>query len=96
MTNTLDPRLDLAVKMRVSGLDIIHGELKNLMLECEQVLIPLLENSNTLGSDENYDDTVSRIYNEGYMDALTNLYQLTYDLSFAINDLAISDRSKNA
>ena len=96
MTNTLDPRLDLAVKMRVSGLDIMHGELKNLMLECEQVLIPLLENSNTLGSDENYDDTVSRIYNEGYMDALTNLYQLTYDLSFAINDLAISDRSKNA
>jgi hypothetical protein len=96
MTNTLDPRLDLAVKMRVSGLDIMHGELKNLMLECEQVLIPLLENSNTLGSDENYDDTVSRIYNEGYMDALTNLYQLTYDLSFAINELAISDRSKNA
>ena len=96
MTNTLDPRLDLAVKMRVSGLDIIHGELKNLMLECEQVLIPLLENSNTLGSDENYDDTVSRIYNEGYMDALTNLYQLTYDLSFAISELDISDRSKNA
>jgi hypothetical protein len=96
MTNTLDPRLDLAVKMRVSGLDIMHGELKNLMLECEQVLIPLLENSNTLGSDENYDDTVSRLYNEGYMDALTNLYQLTYDLSFAINELAISDRSKNA
>jgi hypothetical protein len=96
MTNTLDPRLDLAVKMRVSGLDIMHGELKNLMLECEQVLIPLLENSNTLGSDENYDDTVSRIYNEGYMDALTNLYQLTYDLSFAISELDISDRSKNA
>ena len=96
MTNTLDPRLDLAVKMRVSGLDIMHGELKNLMLECEQVLIPLLENSNTLGSDENYDDTVSRLYNEGYMDALTNLYQLTYDLSFAINELTISDRSKNA
>jgi hypothetical protein len=96
MTNTLDPRLDLAVKMRVSGLDIMHGELKNLMLECEQVLIPLLENSNTLGSDENYDDTVSRIYNEGYMDALTTVYQLTYDLSFAISELDISDRSKNA
>ena len=93
--NNLDyefsPQLQLAVNMGVSGLDIIHGELKNLMLECEQVLIPLLENSNKLGSDEEYEDTVSRLYNEGYMDALTTVYQLTYDLSFAI-----ADRSKNA
>jgi hypothetical protein len=85
------PQLELAVSMGVSGLDIVHGELKNLMLECEQVLIPLLENSNALGSDESYDDTVSRLYNEGYMDALTTVYQLTYDLSFAI-----AERNKNA
>jgi hypothetical protein len=93
--NNLDyefsPHLQKLVDLGESGLDIIHGELKNLMLECEQVLIPLLENSSALGSDESYDDTVSRIYNEGYMDALTTAYQLTYDLSFAI-----ADRSKNA
>jgi hypothetical protein len=93
--NNLDyefsPYLQKLVDLGESGLDIIHGELKNLMLECEQVLIPLLENSSALGSDESYDDTVSRIYNEGYMDALTTAYQLTYDLSFAI-----ADRSKNA
>ena len=88
---TLAPRLQNLVDLGESGTDILHGELKNMMYECEQVLVPLLENSNELGSDEDYDDTVSRLYNEGYMDALTTVYQLTYELSFAI-----SDRSKNA
>jgi hypothetical protein len=85
------PHLQKLVDLGESGTDILHGELKNLMLECEQVLIPLLENSNTLGSDEEYEDTVSRLYNEGYMDALSVVYQLTYDLSFAI-----AERNKNA
>jgi hypothetical protein len=90
-TTQLDPRLQKLIDMGESGTDILHGELKNLMYECEQVLVPLLENSNELGSDEEYEDTVSRLYNEGYMDALTAVYQLTYELAFAI-----SDRSKNA
>jgi hypothetical protein len=76
--------LQKLVDMGESGLDIIHGELKNMMYECEQVLVPLLQNSNELGSDEEYHDTVERLYNEGYMDALTAVYKLTYDLSFAI------------
>ena len=88
---TLAPRLQALIDKGESGTDILHGELKNMMYECEQVLVPLLENSNELGSDEDYDDTVSRLYNEGYMDALTAVYQLTYELAFAI-----SDRSKNA
>lgn len=87
----LTPRLQKLVDLGESGTDILHGELKNMMYECEKVLVPLLENSNTLGSDEDYDDTVERLYNEGYMDALTAVYQLTYELAFAIND-----RSKNA
>jgi len=80
------PRLQKLVDMGESGTDILHGELKNMMYECEKELVPLLENSNELGSDEDYEDTVQRLYNEGYMDALTTVYQLTYDLSFAIND----------
>lgn len=90
MMNTLElePRLQLAVDMGVSGTDILHGELKNLMYETEKVLIPLLDNSAKLGSDEEYTDTVDRLYNEGYMDALTHVYQLTYALSFAISDRA--------
>jgi len=85
-TTQLDPRLQLAVNMGVSGTDILHGELKNMMYECEKELVPLLENSNELGSDEDYEDTVQRLYNEGYMDALTSVYALTYQLSFAISD----------
>jgi hypothetical protein len=77
-------RLQKQVDMGISGTDILHGELKNMMNECEKDLVPLLQNSNELGSDEDYEDTVQRLYNEGYMDALTAVYQLTYDLTFAI------------
>jgi len=89
-TTQLDPRLQLAVNMGVSGTDILHGELKNMMYECEKILVPLLENSNDLGSDEEYEDTVERLYNEGYMDALTSVYALTYQLAFAIDERAKS------
>jgi hypothetical protein len=82
----LAPRLQTLVDLGESGTDILHGELKNMMLECEKELIPLLENSEELGSDEDYDDTVQRLYNEGYMDALSAVYQLTYELAFAISD----------
>ncbi len=87
-TTTLEPRLQKLIDLGEAGTDILHGELKNMMYECEQVLVPLLQNSNELGSDENYDDTVERLYNEGYMDALTAVYTLTYQLAFAINERA--------
>lgn len=82
----LDERVVKAIRAGVSGHDIIHGELKILMHEIEQELEPLLENSNKLGSDEDYDDTVQRLTLTGYMDALVHLYQLTYALSFAMED----------
>ena len=85
-TTQLDPRLQNLVDLGESGTDILHGELKNMMYECEKILVPLLENSNELGSDEEYEDTVERLYNEGYMDALSSVYLLTYQLAFAIND----------
>lgn len=87
----LSERLQALVDMGESGTDILHGELKNMMYQTEQVLIPLLDNSNELGSDEDYDDTVERLYQSGFMDALVMVYELTYALSFAI-----SDRTKNA
>jgi len=85
-TTTLQPRLQKLVDLGESGTDILHGELKNMMYECEKTLVPLLENSNELGSDEEYDDTVERLYQSGYMDALSNVYALTYQLAFAISD----------
>jgi hypothetical protein len=65
----------------VSGLDIIHGELKNLMLMAEQDLASALEQEEL--SEEAMDSMV-RTECEGRLDTLVELYQLTYDLSFAI------------
>ena len=60
-TTQLDPRLQKLIDLGESGTDILHGELKNMMYECEKILVPLLENSNELGSDEEYEDTVERL-----------------------------------
>jgi len=76
--------LQKMVDMGIPGTDILHGALKSLMLETEQILLPLLEKQLAVGSDEEYEDTVDRLYHEGYMDALVKVYKLTYDLSFAI------------
>jgi hypothetical protein len=92
METTINPRLQKLVDLGESGTDILHGELKNMMYECEKILVPLLENSDELGSDEEYEDTVERLYNSGYMDALSSVYALTYQLAFAISDR----RKKNA
>ncbi len=85
-TTQLNPRLQKLIDLGESGTDILHGELKNMMYECEKILVPLLENSDELGSDEEYEDTVERLYNSGYMDALSSVYALTYQLAFAISD----------
>ena len=65
----------------ISGLDIMHGHLKTLMLEAEAEL--------TRAQAVEYDsgeamDSMERTYAEGYLEALAHLYGLTYDLSFAI------------
>jgi hypothetical protein len=83
--NELDPRLQLAVDMRISGLDIMHGELKVLLLEAEREL----EEAQQIEQENNYDDamqSMERKYWEGQVDALAYLYGLTYQLSFAIMD----------
>jgi hypothetical protein len=69
----MDERLQLAVNMGVSGTDILHGELKNLMLDTETRLSGI-------------DDGPAKDYLEGVLDAYVEVYQLTYDLSFAIAD----------
>lgn len=80
----LPDNLIKSVQAGVSGLDIIHGELKNWMYETEQELNPLLQQSEEIGSDEDYSDTEDRLWLSGYMEALADLYRLTYQLSFAI------------
>jgi hypothetical protein len=69
----LPPHLLKLVEAGESGLNIMHGELKNLMLEQEQEIEDSLQG-------EGHDLKL------GYMQALVDLYQLTYALSFAIGD----------
>jgi len=78
---TLDPYLQRQVIHGISGIDILHGHLKVLMLEAEQEL----EQAQALEDEtEEAMDSMERKYWEGQCDALAHLYSLTYDLSFAI------------
>jgi hypothetical protein len=86
----LAPRLQKLVDNGISGTDILHGELKNLMLEAEKELLYWQK----VEKDTDYGDamdSMERKYAEGLLDAYANVYELTYQLSFAI-----SDRRKNA
>jgi hypothetical protein len=75
----LPPHLQRLVNYDINGLDIMHGELKNLMLIDEQLL-----SEYTNQDEEEYDQTVDRLTLQGHLDALVELYNLTYQLSFAI------------
>jgi hypothetical protein len=70
------PHLQKQVDLGESGTDIMHGHLKNLMYECETRLIEIGDS----------DDIAEKFYHEGRMDTLTEIYILTYNLAFAIND----------
>lgn len=81
----LDERLQKLVNLGVEGIDIMHGELKIRMLEAEAELRMAQE----VEEENDYSDameSMERKYWEGQVDALSGLYSLTYDLSFAIMD----------
>ena len=77
----LPPHLQRMVNAGVSGLDIMHGELKNLMLIAEQ---NLTEAQAIEDESEEAMDSMERTRCEGAFDTLVDLYNLTYQLSFAI------------
>jgi hypothetical protein len=70
------PHLQKLVDLGESGTDIMHGHLKNLMLECETELINLSP----------IQDSPQYKYYSGRMDTLTEIYAMTYNLAFAISD----------
>ena len=79
----LAPHLQRMVDHGVNGLDIMHGELKNLMLMADSQL----EEAQRIEEETDYDDameSMERKYWVGMSDAYSHLYKLTYDLSFAI------------
>jgi hypothetical protein len=78
-----DVLLNLQAKINsgMDGADIMHGELKYLMHEAEQHLDMAIEREEKSGEAM---DSMDRTYAEGYLDALTQLYKLTYEIAFAI------------
>lgn len=82
----LDDYLQKQVDLRIPALDIIHGHLKTMMLDAEHEL----EEAQRIEEENDYGDameSMERKYWEGQCDALAAVYQLTYQLSFAIADL---------
>jgi hypothetical protein len=84
-TTELEPRLQRLVDIGESGTDILHGELKNLIYEAEKEYLEIEKEEREGG----YSDamlSMDRTRAEGRMDALVDVYALTYQLAFAIND----------
>ena len=83
ITTELEDHIQKAVDHKVPPFDIIHGELKNRMVEAEEHLYMCVEREEKSGEAM---DSIDRGYAEGYLDAITSLYTLTYGLYFAIAD----------
>jgi hypothetical protein len=79
----LQPHLQKQIDLGSSGLDVMHGHLKVLMLEAEDELLMAKEKEEETDYDDAM-DSMERRYWEGQVDALAHLYELTYALSFAI------------
>ena len=81
----IQPHLQKQIEAGSSGLDIMHGHLKELLYEAEQEL----ENAqSTEDETEEAMDSMERRYWEGQVDALSYLYSLTYQLSFSYAERA--------
>lgn len=79
----IDDRIQKMIDNGVSALDIMHGELKILLLSAEEELAEAQQIEDESGEAM---DSMERKYWEGVSDAYEILYKLTYDLSFAFAD----------
>jgi hypothetical protein len=75
----IPPHLEKGLEdISIPLIDLIHGHLKVAMLDAEVELESKKEQEEESGSAM---DSMERTYAEGYMEALTELYCLTYNLS---------------
>ena len=84
-TTILPPHLQRMIDAGVSGTDVLHGELKNLMLMAEQEFNEISQEE----EDGDFSDamlSMDRTRAEGRLDAFGEVYALTYQLAFAINE----------
>lgn len=73
--------------LNISGTDILHGELKNMVYEASLHLEMCIKREE---DSKEAMDSMDRTYAEGYMDALIAVNHYVLDLTYEI-----SDRSKN-
>jgi hypothetical protein len=75
----IPPHLEKALEdISIPLIDLLHGHLKVAMIDAEVRLQEAQEQEDYSGEAM---DSMERTYAEGYMDALTELYCLTYNLS---------------
>ncbi len=77
---TLDPYLMKLVELGMDGADILHGHLKTLMVEAEAILDRCIDVEEY---SEEAMDSMARTEAQGYLDALSEVYALTYAIAFA-------------
>ena len=80
----LDPYLMKLVELGMDGADILHGHLKTLMVEAEAILDRCIEVEEY---SEEAMDSMARTEASGYLDALSEVYALTYAIAFAKEDI---------
>jgi len=88
----LPPHLQRMVNLGMDGADIMHGELKVLMVHAEQQLDYAQEAEDESGEAM---DSMERKYWEGVLETYAELYQLTYDIAFAKNDKVVKDMKEH-
>jgi hypothetical protein len=85
LSDKLPQHLQRLVDLGESGTNILHGELKNMMLAAEEEL----EEIKAEEEADDYSDamvSMDRTRAEGVLDALVDVYNLTYQLAFAISE----------
>ena len=86
----LPPHLQRMVNLDMDGADILHGELKVLMVEAEQQLELAIQAEE---ESEEAMDSMERRYWEGILEAYSELYELTYAIAFAQKEKADRDEA---
>lgn len=84
-TLELEPYLQAQVDAGLSGTDILHGHLKNLLHDAQTSYERALEEEEKTGEAM---ASMDRRYWEGVVDSLGDIYGMTYALAFAIQDRA--------
>ena len=83
----LSAEIQELVDSKLSGTDILHGYLKQEMLEAEQHL----DTAKQIEEDNDFSDameSMERTYAEGFLDALTMVNSIVIDLTYALEERA--------